>query len=300
MVTPDRIRNVTMTFVARSCTTNFCAYPSPAAAQIRSVLVIPTTGLPVVLFGGLGLYNLQNFQFAPVSSNIPTTSPIRTLAGDSATYLCALFEDGAISCNATSGNLNTFASVTPPGGFGKPVAMSQGGGFFVVSDTGKIGDLNSVTRAMTTETVTNTMPLYGVADSAANGSAVAVGQGGVIFRKNGTSWVQVASPTTKTLRAIWLDANDIWLVGESGIILRANAAAGPYIQEAAGDGRTLNATWGSLNTNWAVGDSGSARKDNASVTLPTVPNVPNLISISGYNQLSIVWIVGTGDVAFGP
>jgi len=53
----------------------------------------------------------------------------------------------------------------------------------------------------------------------------AVGWGGSIRRFNGTQWVEVASPTTRTLRGVSAAApDDVWICGYSGTILHWNGS----------------------------------------------------------------------------
>ena len=105
------------------------------------------------------------------------------------------------------------------------------------------------------EPVAGTNDLYGISGSGAN-DIIAVGDTGSILRFNGATWRRETSPTTRLLRAVWNGGSgQSVIVGERGTILRASG--GPFAPQASGTSQFLRAVWGSDPANvYVVGDSG--------------------------------------------
>lgn len=63
-------------------------------------------------------------------------------------------------------------------------------------------------------------------DMVASNDGWAVGDGGLILRRDGTNWLRVLSPTTADLRSVSaVTSNDVWAVGYQGVILHWNGTA---------------------------------------------------------------------------
>ena len=70
----------------------------------------------------------------------------------------------------------------------------------------------------------------------------AVGDGGVVLRWRGTSWDPVASGVTVDLRAVWAaSTDDATVVGDDGTILRWNGSG--FAPEISGTGDQLHGVW---------------------------------------------------------
>ncbi len=97
---------------------------------------------------------------------------------------------------------------------------------------------------------------YGLWSSAS--AAVAVGSGGVLARQSGASWTAttLAAASGLTLRGVFgVAPSNLWIVGDSGLILRWNGTTATAVPSGVTD--TLHAISGSAANNlWAVGDRG--------------------------------------------
>jgi len=97
---------------------------------------------------------------------------------------------------------------------------------------------------------------YGV--WAVGGNVVAVGSGGVLARRSGTTWLSSALPVAggRTLRAVWgLAATALWLAGDNGTLLFWNGSTASSFPT--GGTESLRGVWGTAANNvWAVGDNG--------------------------------------------
>jgi cysteine-rich repeat protein len=83
-----------------------------------------------------------------------------------------------------------------------------------------------------------------------------VGQAGLILHWNGTTWSSVASGTTRALRSVWtMSSSAAWCAGDGGVILSWNGTA--WATQASGTTSDLFAVWASSAMNaWAAGDDG--------------------------------------------
>jgi hypothetical protein len=125
-------------------------------------------------------------------------------------------------------------------------------------------------------------------------SAFAVGQGGVAYRWNGTSWIDTPTGTGWNLNAVWArSANDAWAVGEGGTILHWNGTAwangGPSCS-----GDSMTDVWGRSATEvYATSDNGKICFYNGTswVGAPHV-NGASLYALGASSNGSIVRAVG--------
>ncbi|HUU03386.1 MAG TPA: hypothetical protein VM425_18270 [Myxococcota bacterium] len=119
-----------------------------------------------------------------------------------------------------------------------------------------------------------------------------VGEDGVILKWNGSSWNAVASNTTKILNGVWtLSGQDAWAVGDLGEIVRYQA--GQWSEVPSGVSTDLNAVWAySSSMAVAVGDGGVIRHWNGSDwTNKTSGTSENLYSVWG-SAPDNVWVAG--------
>jgi len=75
-------------------------------------------------------------------------------------------------------------------------------------------------------------------------------------------WYQQASGTAATLNSVHFEnANNGWVVGDSGIILHTTNGGQEWLKQNSGTNNHLNGGWfADLNTGWVVGDSGTILK----------------------------------------
>ncbi len=89
----------------------------------------------------------------------------------------------------------------------------------------------------------------------------AVGDEGVILRRQGTTWTPMKSPTTRNLRAIFGSGDeDIYAAGEKGTIIHWDGTAWEEIDsglEIDLSDLTLNGIWGAEGQFYVVGDKGT-------------------------------------------
>lgn len=99
-----------------------------------------------------------------------------------------------------------------------------------------------------------TGPLLGVWGSAAN-DAWAVSYAGTILHWNGSSWSAKPSGTTNPLFGIWASAaNDAWAVGSFGTILHWDGIS--WTARTSGTTAHLRGVWGRAGQVWIAGESG--------------------------------------------
>jgi hypothetical protein len=121
----------------------------------------------------------------------------------------------------------------------------------------------------------------------------AVGDAGVIIRRQGGAWTVMTSPTTENLRGVWAaSSTDAWAVGSNGAIVHYDGASWtPYT--GAGNGN-LAAVWGSGASDvWAVGPGVTVHWDGTSWSMssPGLGGTP--LSVSGTGPTD-VWACGEG------
>jgi photosystem II stability/assembly factor-like uncharacterized protein len=125
-------------------------------------------------------------------------------------------------------------------------------------------------------------------------SGWAVGDNGAILQYAGGSWAEVSSPTSNTLRTIFmLGASDGWAAGDSGTILRYqgglwNTYPSPTTSQ-------LNSLYLMDDSHgWAVGASGTILHYDGSTWLSVAgPVSTNLNSVTELNSQE-AWAVGDG------
>lgn len=129
-----------------------------------------------------------------------------------------------------------------------------------------------------------TTPLFGVCASSLNNIWV-VGDSGKILRYNGLGWANVASGTTRGLYDIWCSGASVFAVGESATLLRWNGNAFVAQPAPTGFNSTLTAISGtSANDVWAVGDDGSiVHFDGTSWTKSMSPTTEKLRAVLAFS-----------------
>jgi hypothetical protein len=89
----------------------------------------------------------------------------------------------------------------------------------------------------------------------------AVGDGGAILQRQGTTWTPMKSPTTKNLRAIFGNGDgDIYAAGEEGTMIHWDGAAWEEVEtslELDLSDLSLNGIWGAEGQFYVVGDKGT-------------------------------------------
>lgn len=134
-------------------------------------------------------------------------------------------------------------------------------------------------------------PLLAVWGSRSN-NVFAVGQGGIIFRWDGTTWSPQRSGTRNSLYGVWgYDANNIWAVGDAGTILKWNGSA--WSPQLSGSTSTLRGVWGSAANNvWAVGADGQILRWNGATWTPQPSGTANGLNRLWGSDANNVWVVG--------
>lgn len=119
-----------------------------------------------------------------------------------------------------------------------------------------------------------------------------VGDRGTILKWNGGSWSPQISGTTQHLRGVWgSDANNVWAVGDGGVILWWNG--GFWSLQSSYTTQDLNGVWGSKsNRVWVVGSNGTLLKWNGSAwSRQESGSTQHLYGVWGSDS-SNVWVVG--------
>jgi sugar lactone lactonase YvrE len=120
----------------------------------------------------------------------------------------------------------------------------------------------------------------------------AVGNAGVILRRNLSNWSSVNSPIANNLNSIFMvSSTDGWAVGDGGVIIRWNGSHWSTVSSPTAN--NLNAiSMNSSTDGWAVGDGGVIIRWNgsswSSVASPTAYDLEGLAFITGTNG----WAVG--------
>jgi hypothetical protein len=87
--------------------------------------------------------------------------------------------------------------------------------------------------------------------------AIAVGDGGVILEMEGDAWKSVASPTKRTLRAVVYTSYGAVAVGDGGTIVRRLAPHMAWQTDASGTGSDLFGACAGLRDVWLAGSAGT-------------------------------------------
>lgn len=118
----------------------------------------------------------------------------------------------------------------------------------------------------------------------------AVGDGGVIVRRQNNVWTAMQSPTTQNLRGVWAaTANDAWAVGAGGTVLRWNGTS--WTQAAGVLAIDYTGVWGSsANDVWLIGTSRIQHWTGSAWSTPvSVPGT--LMNVHGTGPAD-VWVAG--------
>jgi photosystem II stability/assembly factor-like uncharacterized protein len=122
----------------------------------------------------------------------------------------------------------------------------------------------------------------------------AVGDNGAILQYSGSAWGVVTSPTTQTLRSVYmLSASDGWAAGDSGTLLRyQNGLWNTYSSPTTSQLNSLYLADGTHG--WAVGASGTILHYDGSLWLSVSgPVSTNLNSVTEVTP-QLAWAVGDG------
>jgi hypothetical protein len=127
--------------------------------------------------------------------------------------------------------------------------------------------------------------LYDVAGATAD-SAITVGSAGTILTRSGDNLEAAVSPTTETLRSVWVDASgEAFAVGDNGAIVHWDGAAWSSMTSPSDSwfGWRLNAVWGSSPTNVFAAGEGSLllRYNGSSWTQIMVDALADLTDVWG-------------------
>lgn len=142
---------------------------------------------------------------------------------------------------------------------------------------------------MNSGTSVNLADVFGFAD----GTAVAVGEGGTILRFDGSTWSPMTSVTSVNLFGVWGSApNNLYAVGVGGTIVHFDGTAWSFMTTATPE--NLSAVWGSSESDvWAVGDNGAImRFDGSTWALSPAGTTATLGDVWG-SSASDIWAVGS-------
>jgi hypothetical protein len=115
-----------------------------------------------------------------------------------------------------------------------------------------------------------------------------VGDGGTILRRQNAAWTKMTSGTLENLRAVWaLSSTDVWAAGQNGTVLHWNGTA--WSPVAGAPNIDYSAAWGSsANDVWFSGTASAVHLTNGSTfTTSAITGTPVGISGSAAND---VWI----------
>lgn len=115
-------------------------------------------------------------------------------------------------------------------------------------------------------------------------------------KKSGSNWTWTTvsyspedSKDNKPLRGVWGFNNNVWAVGEKGLVLHWDGSS--WSREGHFSGLNLNSVWGQGTDLWVVGDGGIVlhRSANWQSSFPTTKNLNGVFGIG-----KDVWVVGDG------
>ncbi len=155
-------------------------------------------------------------------------------------------------------------SMTPPDGFTDTLYDVWGSSASDVYAVGAGGALIHYDGSSWSEVESPTSyTLKGIWGSSAD-NYVAVGEGGTLITYNGSSWSTVTSPTAADLSEVWGSvANDIYAVGTLGTIIHYDGSG--WSEIASPTSANLKGIWGSSEENiYAVGENGTILYFNGS------------------------------------
>lgn len=110
-------------------------------------------------------------------------------------------------------------------------------------------------------------------------TAFAVGDGGALFRKTGTTWAAIPSPTTTRLNAVWGSAaNDVFAAGNLGTMLHFDGTT--WRVQYTGSGQNFTSLSGSgAGDVFAVGTDVRYHYDGVSWRRMSLPGDPNTLDV---------------------
>jgi hypothetical protein len=114
------------------------------------------------------------------------------------------------------------------------------------------------------DTPARSYSLQAVWGTAAN-NVFAVGDSGMVLRYNGTAWTRMTTPTTARLTDVWgSGASDVYATTASGQLIRFNGSTWATVAAVQAPG-ALHGVWGTAANNvYAVGDGGLVYRYNGS------------------------------------
>lgn len=193
-----------------------------------------------------------------------------------------------------------------PGGVARTVRglwQTAGTGLWAVGDDGLImRRVDGLWRPVTPPASTSFRAIQGFGEQ-----LLVLGADGKVYTYQDGQWSppEEASPGGN-LNALWGTGPDqLWAVGESGLI-RRRTANGSWVSEVGAGSVSLNAIWGSSATDiWAVGNNGSIYHRGASCNAtscwtPAVLTTPTTFAFASVwgSSTTDVWAVGNGGVIY--
>ena len=133
-------------------------------------------------------------------------------------------------------------------------------------------------------------------------TGVAVGDSGTyLIYGGGTSWTTENVGPTQHFKNFYgveaTPAGEVWIVGDSGLVLHAPTLLGGWSQETSNVSVTLFAIWSVGTELYAVGDGGVIIHSSGGGTWTTLasPTTDSLLAVSGLSD-SIVFAAGAGGI----
>ena len=126
-----------------------------------------------------------------------------------------------------------------------------------------------------------------------------VGDSGTILYYNGSTWTAQTSGTSSNLNAVWgSSANSVWAVGASGTILFWDGTT--WAAQNSGISTSISAVWGASSTTvWAGGSGGTIlTTTNGGTTWSTQATVASVVLSIWGTATNSVWAVGTSGGIF--
>jgi len=153
-------------------------------------------------------------------------------------------------------------------------------------------------------TSSTTNNLYGIWGSSSD-NVYAVGGGGTVVKRNGSTWSAETSGTNNNLYGVWgSSSTDIFAVGVSGTIIHYDGKAWST-QTSGASANHLRAVWGASSENaFSAGDSGTIlHYRETPTTLPAITSTSPNKAVQGQQALSVTvtgtYFLGATAVSFG-
>lgn len=154
-------------------------------------------------------------------------------------------------------------------------------------------------QAPVVSTLPTSADFYGLWST--SGAAVAVGSSGVLAKQSGASWnvSTLGAAGGRTLRAVYgTSVSNLWIVGDSGLILRFNGSTATAVASGVSD--TLHGIIGSSASSlWAVGDHGRILRSDGnswSVDVSGSAITTNALYAAAVKNDGTVYVVGDNGV----